>query len=183
MRSGELAAAGIHHQTLSRMVHAGKVAKMCRGIYQLPDEFVDDLAETALQVPHGVVCLVSALQFHDLTLQMPRWTWMAIGRSAHRPTVLFPPVKFVRFGEKAMSLGVEKHVVDGVEVRVSSPAKAVVDCFRYRRRGAGLDVALEGLRNVIERGKAKPAEVGEIACELSIWTVIRPYLEVVAVNV
>lgn len=182
MRSKELVDAGIHYQTLSRMAQSGKITKVRRGLYQLPESAEpDDLAEAALQVPGGVICLVSALQFHELTLQMPHKTWVAIGESAHQPKITYPPVTFVRFGEQAFSLGVETHDIDGVEVRIYSSAKTVVDCFRYRKQ-VGLDVALEGLRKAIENGKAKPGEIGDLARKLRIWTVIRPYLEAVAAD-
>ncbi len=182
LRSGELVEAGVHYQTVSRMERAGKVVRMCRGIYQLPDEHLDDLAEVALRVPRGVVCLVSALIFHEMTLQMPHKVWMAVGQSAHRPKVDFPFVQFERFNDQALSLGVEKHVVDGVEVSIFSPAKTVVDCFRYRRK-IGLDIALEGLRNAIEGGETKPAAIVDLAIKLRIWTVIRPYLEALVADV
>lgn len=182
MRSRELIKAGVHYQTVSRMERAGKLERMCRGIYHLPDEFYDSLAEVALRVPHGVVCNVSALIFHEMTLQMPHKIWMAIGQSAHQPEIDFPPVKFFRFGEQAMSLGVEKHVIDGIEVPIFSPAKTVVDCFRYRRK-IGLDIALEGLRNAIEGGEIKPASIVDLALKSRIWTVIRPYLEALVADV
>ena len=180
MRSKAFTHAGIHNQTLARMVQSGKIKRVRRGFYQLPHSpGRDDLAEAALQAPGGVICLVSALHFHDLTLQMPHKTWMAIGESAHQPRITDPPVNFVRFGNKAFFLGMETRHMGGVDVRVYSPAKTVVDCFRYRKR-VGLDVALEGLRTAIQRGKAKPGEIGDFARQLRIWTVIRPYLEAVA---
>lgn len=182
MRSKELVDAGIHYQTLSRMAQAGKITKVRRGLYQLPESAEpDDLAEAALQVPGGVICLVSALQFHELTLQMPHKTWVAIGESAHQPKITYPPVTFVRYGKQAFSLGIETHDIGGVDFRIYAPAKTVVDCFRYRKQ-IGLDVALEGLRKAIESGKAKPGEIGDLARKLRIWTVIRPYLEAVAAD-
>ena len=123
MRSKELVDAGIHYQTLSRMAQSGKITKVRRGLYQLPESAEpDDLAEAALQVPGGVICLVSALQFHELTLQMPHKTWVAIGESAHQPKITYPPVTFVRFGEQAFSLGVETHDIGDVDVRANLAA-------------------------------------------------------------
>lgn len=182
MRSQELAEAGIHPQTLARMAKAGTITKVARGLYRLrEDGNVDDLAEAAAQVPNGVLCLVSALQFHQLTLQMPHTVWMAIAESSHKPQVAYPPVQFVRFGRKSFDLDAHEARVDGVQVRVYSPAKTVVDCFRYRKR-IGLDVALEGLTSAIRSGKAKPSRVAEIARELRIWSVMRPYLEAIVTN-
>lgn len=180
MRSKELAEAGVHAQTLARMVRSGAIRKVRRGLYQLPESAEpDDIADVALQVPGGVICLVSALQFHGLTLQMPHRIWVAIAESAHQPKIAYPPVTFVRFGERAFSLSVETHEVDGVDVRIYSPAKTLVDCFRYRKH-VGLDVALEGLRKAIETRKAKPADIADLARKLRIWTVMRPYLEAAA---
>ena len=155
MRRSELSAAGVHPETLARLVEEGSLIRVARGLYQLADAEITAphaMAEVTKLVPSGVVCLISALQFHDLTLQMPSRVWVAIGAKARKPKFEYPAIRAVRFGSRALSLGVEVHRIDGVSVPIFNPAKTVVDCFRFRRarrfrRGA--------------RGPAQRNEVGE----------------------
>ena len=166
------------------MLNEQTLTRVTRGLYQLADAEVTashDLAEVAKLVPKGVICLVSALQFHDLTLQIPGQVWLAIGSKARKPKIGYPPIRIVRFGPRALSLGVQYHTVDGATVPISDPAKTVVDCFRYRQH-VGLDIALEGLHNVVKSGKTKPAQVVQYARETRIWSVLRPYLEAVVAD-
>lgn len=184
MRGMELRDAGIYPETLARMLREKVLIRVTRGLYQLVDAEVSaqhDLAEVAKLVPKGVVCLISALQFHDLTLQAPGRIWLAIGQKARKPRIDYPPMRIVRFGPQAISLGIQAHVIDGVSVSIFDPAKTVVDCFRFRQH-VGLDVALEGLHNVIRSGKAKPVDIVNYARNLRIWSVMRPYLESVVAD-
>ena len=179
MRLSDLKRHGIHTQTLSRLVEEGSIARRGRGLYELADADVTlahSLAEIALRVPSGVICLISAAQYHEITLQAPRSIWVAIGGSDHKPKVTHLPVRFLHFGDAALRTGVQTVTIDGVKVKIFSPAKTVVDCFRYRRI-AGLDVALETLRLALRSRKAKPDDIAHLAKQLRIWTVIRPYLE------
>lgn len=179
LRPSELEAAGVHPQTLARMAEDGAVVRAGRGLYQLPGaerSLAHSLAEVAKAVPSGVICLLSALQFHELTLQMPLRAWVAIGRKGRLPRVGYPPIRAIRFGEKAMSAGIERHVIDKVGTRIFDPAKTIVDCFRYRKE-VGLEVALEGLRNGIRTRKAHPDRIAAHAKDLRIWTVLEPYLD------
>ena len=181
MRGIELSDAGIHPETLARMLKDQTLTRVARGLYQLADAEVTaphNLAEVAKLVPKGVICLVSALQFHEITLQMPGRVWLAIGSTARKPRFDYPPIRVVRFGPRALSLGVQTHTVDGVSVPIFDPAKTVVDCFRFRQH-VGLDVALEGLHNVVRSGKARPAQIVDYARDTRIWSVLRPYLETV----
>ena len=184
MRGFELRDAGVHPETLARLLGDEALIRVARGLYQLADADVStahELAEVAKLVPKGVVCLVSALQFHELTLQIPSRVWLAIGQKARRPRIEYPPIRFVRFGPMALSPGAQTHNIDGVPVAISDPAKTVVDCFRFRRH-VGLDVALEGLHNAVKSGKAKPADMVEYARDTRIWSVFRPYLEAVVAD-
>ena len=184
MRRIELSDAGVHPETLSRLVEEGILTRVSRGLYQLTDADITaphDLAEVAKRVPKGVICLISALQFHELTLQTPSRVWVAIGPKARKPKIEYPPTRIVRFGERALSLGVQTHAIDGVPVPIFDPAKTVVDCFRFRKL-VGFDVALEGLHNVVKSGKAKPAEIVQYARDTRIWSVLRPYLETVVAD-
>ncbi|MCY4048146.1 MAG: type IV toxin-antitoxin system AbiEi family antitoxin domain-containing protein [Hyphomicrobiales bacterium] len=179
MRSSELRASKIHCQTLARMVKDGKILRAGRGLYELPEadySLNHSFAEIAKAVPKGVICLISALQFHELTLQLPPHAWVAIGRKEWMPRIRYPSFRAIRFGEKAMSVGIEHHVIDKVETPIFDPAKTIVDCFRYRKK-IGIDVALEGLRNGIRERKAHPDKIVTYAQDLRIWSVLKPYLD------
>ncbi len=179
MRLSELTARGVDAPTLARLVGEGLVARPCRGLYELagaPFELSHSFAEVAKRVPKGVICLISALQYHGLSLQNSGTVWLAIGLKHRKPAIIYPPVRIVRFGDRALSLGIETCVIDKVPVRITAPARSVVDCFRYRTT-VGLDVALEALRMGIRSGKAKPDQIAAQARALRIWSVIRPYLE------
>ena len=184
MRLTDLKRQGIHAPTLSRLVEEGSIARRGRGVYELADATVTlshSLAEIAVRVPKGIICLISALQYHEVTLQAPRSVWVAIGEKQHKPKVTHLSVRFLHFGDTALKVGVESVTIDGVPVKIFSVAKTIVDCFRYRRI-VGLDVALEALRLALRSGKAKPGEIARLAKALRIWTVMRPYLESVVAD-
>jgi predicted transcriptional regulator of viral defense system len=134
------------------------------------------LAEACKRVPRGVVCLLSALRFHELTTQLPFEVWLALDRRAWRPRVEGIPLRIVRFSGPALTTGIEEHQVEGVPVKVYSPAKTVADCFKYRYK-IGLDVALEALRDCLRQRKATIDELWEAARVCRVTQVIRPYLE------
>ena len=132
--------------------------------------------EAAQRVPQAIVCLLSALQFHALTTQAPFEVWLAVDRKARLPQLDSPPVRVVRFSGKALAYGVQHHTVEGVVVRVYSPAKTVADCFKYRNK-LGIDVAIEALRDCLRQKKATVDEIWEAARICRMTNVIRPYLE------
>jgi predicted transcriptional regulator of viral defense system len=178
-RLGELKTAGVAEETVSRLTRQGRIVRLARGLYQLPDaEFAPQhtLAEASKLVPKGVICLISALQFHELTVQTPSAVWMAIDRLARKPRIDYPPVRFVRFGALALTTGIEEHRIEGVTVRIFDPAKTIVDCFRYRSK-IGLDVALEGMREALKRRRCKPDDIRRYAVTGRAWSIVRPYLE------
>ena len=179
LRPRELAAAGLHRRDLARLVAAGTLVRSGRGLYSLADAGVSErhaLAEAAVRVPRGVVCLLSACRVHDLTTQNPHQVWLAVDRTARRPAVDHPPLRVVRFSGAALASGVERHAVDGVSVPVYSAAKTVADCFKYRNK-VGTDVAVEALRDCLRLRRATPDEVYRMATVCRVANVIRPYLE------
>jgi len=179
LRLKDFVAAGIGPETLARLVREQAVVRPARGLYQLPDADVDaahSLAEAAVRVPKGVVCLVSALQYQGLTLQMPSVVWMAIDRAAWRPKIDHPPIRFVRFSGSALTEGVERHRIENIDVPITDPARTIVDCFRYRTK-IGLDVAMEGLREGLRRRRCTPDELWRYASKARVWSVMRPYVE------
>ena len=187
VRLSEFAAAGITTATISRMEKRGDLVRVGRGIYQLPDQSVDanhDLAVAAKLVPNGVICLVSALAFHELTDTIPPRVWMAIGPKDRKPVITQPALQIVRFAPAMLARDVERHVIDGVAVPITTSVRTVVDLFRYRasagrryQKSPGLNLALEGLREALRTRKATPAEIARLAEELGAWKAMRPYVE------
>ena len=181
LRPRDLDAYGIPRVYLSRLCERGLLRRVGRGLYVLPDADVSEyhtLAEAAKRVPHGVICLLSALRFHGLTTQAPFEVWMAIGTKAWRPRVDAPPLRFVRFSARTLEAGVDTTTIEGVSVRVFSPAKTVADCFKYRNK-IGLDVALEALRDCRGQRKCTVDELLHYAAISRVANVIRPYLEAI----
>jgi predicted transcriptional regulator of viral defense system len=179
LRLKDFMARGIGPETLARLVRDHQVIRPARGLYQRADAPVaarHAFAEAAVLVPKGVICLLSALQFHDLTLRMPSAVWMAIDRTCWRPTLAYPPIRFVRFSGPALTEGVERYPIETIEVPVYSPAKTIVDCFRYRNK-IGLDLALEGLREGLRRRCCTPDQLWRYARTARVWSVMRPYVE------
>jgi len=185
LRLRDFVAEGIEPETLARLVRDVKVIRPARGLYQLPDVSIEApymFAEAAVLVPKGIVCLISALQFHQLTLQMPSTVWMAIERTAWRPTISYPPIHFVRFSGWAMTEGVSPYPIQSREIPITNPARTIVDCFRYRNK-IGLDIAMEGLREGIQDRKCTPDELWQYGKKARVWNIMRPYVETVVSNV
>jgi predicted transcriptional regulator of viral defense system len=178
----DLAERGIHRQVLTRLVAEGGIERVARGVYRLPDRSVTEhhaLALVAAAVPHGVVCLLSALQYHGIGTQLPADVWIALDRRAWRPTLAHPPLRIVRFTGKALTAGVEIHSVEGRRVRIYGVAKTIADCFKYRNK-IGLDVALEALREAWRTRRFKMDELDRYAAICRVQRVMRPYLEALA---
>ena len=179
IRTRDVTAAGIARTYLNRLLAEGILDRTARGVYVLSEGEPTEqrsLAEAARRVPHGVVCLLSALQFHELTTQAPFEVWIAIDRKARMPQSGSPPLHVVRFSGTALKYGVQNKTLEGVDVRVYSPAKTVADCFKYRHK-IGIDVAIEALRDCLRQKKATLDELWESAKVCRMTNVIRPYLE------
>jgi predicted transcriptional regulator of viral defense system len=155
------------------------VERKARGLYVASDHnptAEHGLAQVAKKVPKGVICLLSALQYHELTTQLPHEVWVAIAEKARRPRIDYPPLRIVRFSGPALTQGVETHKVEGVPVRITSVAKTLADCFKYRNK-IGLDVALEALREAWRERKVTMDEIDRFARICRVERVMRPYLE------
>lgn len=179
MRTGEALAAGIHRRTLYAMRDAGELDQLTRGVYRLtklPPLRNPDLATVAKRIPSGVVCLISALAFHEMTTQIPHKVDLALPRTARHPQVAYPPLHIYRFSKNAFKAGIQEQQIDGVTVRVYGPEKTLADCFKYRNK-IGLDIALEALRTYRRRRGVRFNSVLEYARICRIEKVIRPYLE------
>lgn len=180
LRPRDLDSLSIPRVTLSRMVKRGLLEHPSRGLYRLPGGKVTEhhaLAEVSKLAPHSVVCLLSALQFHGLTTQAPFEVWVAIDMNARHPRIEHPTLRVVRFSGAALTFGVQEHKVERVTVRVTSPAKTVADCFKFRNK-IGLDVAIEALRDY-RRRRLPIDEVSKAAKVCRMTRVMRPYLEAV----
>ena len=164
---------------LSRLSQEGVLERLDRGLYQYADAPLDanqSLAEASKRVPHGVICLLSALRFHDLSTQMPHQVWLTIGPKARAPKVTSPRLRIVRASGKALTEGIEHHRIEGVSVPIYNAAKTVVDCFKYRRL-VGLDVAIEALRECRRKRRTTMDEIWRFAELCRVTNVMRPYLE------
>jgi predicted transcriptional regulator of viral defense system len=178
-RLTELTASGITAAAVSRLERDGKIVRLSRGLYQLPDAPIEAhhaLAEASKLVPRGVICLTSALAFHDLTDTMPAKVWIAIARADRASRNTRPPMRFVRFPPRRLTQGITIHQIEGVAVPIVDPAYTVIDMFRYRSV-VGLPRAIESLKEILRTHKATPAELARIAAKEHAWSVMRPYLE------
>lgn len=182
LRPRDLERVGISGEYLNRLHSEGLLSRPSRGLYVLAEREVvehQSLIEACKRVPHGVVCLLSALQFHGLTTQSPFEVWLAIGEKARLPKVDSPALRVVRFGKASLVFGVKSHKIGRVAVPVTTPAKTVVDCFKYRNK-IGLDVALEALRDCLRKRLATMDAIWEAARICRMTNVMRPYLESIA---
>ena len=179
VRRRDVVARGIHPEYLRRLCAKGLLVRISRGLYMSPDAEITSqhtLAEACKRVPRGVICLLSALRFHQMGTQNPHQVWIAVDRKAHRPRVAYPSLRIVRFSGKALTSGVEQHSVEGVPIWLYCPAKTVADCFKYRNK-IGLEVALEALRDCWRQRRATMDELWEYAKVCRMTNVMRPYLE------
>ncbi len=183
LRPRDLDPYNIPRTYLSRLCAAGKLQRIGRGLYVLPGSGTTEhhsLAEAGKRVPKGVVCLLSALSFHELTTQAPFEVWLAIGEKAWRPRLEYPPLRIVHFSQAALNAGVEEHQIEGVSIHVYSPAKTVADCFKYRNK-IGLDVAIEALRECRRAQHCPMDDLWHYAGICRVRNIMRPYLESLAV--
>jgi predicted transcriptional regulator of viral defense system len=179
LHSSELVQHQIPRMYLARLLRQGKLIKIEQGAYALPDIDMDEnfnLVEVSRKVPNGVICLLSALRFHDLTTQSPFEVWIAIDSKARMPRFNIIPVRVFHFSDKYLTEGVENYKIDNTIVKVFSPAKTVADCFKYRNK-IGLDVALEALRDVWRKRKTTMDELWKYAKICRVANIMRPYLE------
>lgn len=181
LRACELDAIEAPRIALTRLTASGLLERVGRGLYRLSDALGSEhesLVIVAARAPQAVFCLLTALQFHGLTTQLPRQVWIAMPRGSHVPRIDYPPLRMVQVTDALRAIGVEEYTLDGVVLRVTGVARTVVDCFRYRNR-VGLDVALEALREVRSGGQATVDELWRCASACRIANVMRPYLDAI----
>ena len=181
VRSRDLKRLSIPHIYLTRFVKTGLLVKLQRDLYTSAhnkSELTEhqSLQEVSLTVPKAVICLLSALRFHEVTTQNPHEVWVAIDVKSWTPAISYPPIRWVRLSGRALEFGIREHIIDGVRIRVYSPAKTVADCFKFRNK-IGLDIAIEALREVYRQKKATTDELWEAAKVCRVSKVMLPYME------
>lgn len=182
LRAVDLGAIGAPRVVLTRLIAAGLLDRVGRGLYRLPNHPTSEhegLVVVAAKVPQAVFCLLTALQFHGLTTQLPRQVWIAMPRGSHPPRIDWPPIRMVQMAGDVHATGIEEHRRDGVTLRVYSAAKTVADCFKHRDK-IGLDVAMEALKDAWRARKASADDLWRYAQVCRVANVMRPYMEVVA---
>jgi len=179
IRPSEVEAIGISRMYLHRLYQRGVVQRIADGLYSLPDSPIythTSKVEVAKRVPNGVISLLSALQFHELTTQRPFEVWITIEGMSRKPRIDYPPIHVTRFSGEAFTHGIEVYDVGGVPMRVYSIAKTLADCFKFRNT-VGLDVALEVLQEVLRDKRATMTDIWKAAKVCRMTNVMRPYLE------
>ncbi len=182
IRVKDLKAEGIHPEHLRRLTRRGWLTKVGRGLYVDADKDLTashSLALASKWLPDGVICLLSALRFHELGTQNPFEVWIALDRRAAKPKIDLPPLRVMRFSGAALTEGIEEQIIEGVSVKMYTSAKTVADCFKYRNK-IGLDVAIEALRDCLRQRKCSNDDLYRFAKVCRVWNVMRPYMEALA---
>ena len=179
VRPKDLNQHGIPVIYLRRLLHRGELVQPARGVYAVTGHeptLHHSLAMVSKRIPRGVVCLLSALAYHDIGTQLPSVVWLAIDQRSRPLVTTDLPAKIVRFSAQSLVEGVEEHSVEGVTVRITNPAKTLADCFKFRNK-VGLDIALEALRDAWRKRKVTMVELDRFAATNRVTNVMRPYLE------
>ena len=182
VRARDLDAKQIPRAYLRRLTERGLLEQVDRGLYRLagaPVTELNSVADIAKRVPHAIVCLLSALQIHELTTEAPHAVWIMIDRHARAPKLAYPKLEIVWASGRARTYGVERRTIEGVRVQLTTPAKTVADCFRYRRH-VGLEVALAALRDYLQKHRGGIDALVVAARADRVYAVMRPYLEALA---
>jgi len=181
VRAREIRKAGLHPEYLRKLCTSGHLIRTGRGLYVLADgDFTEhhSLAEACKRVPHGIICLLSALSYHEIGTQNPHQIWMAIDRAMRKPKVDYPPIRIFRFSGPSLKEGIEKIQIEGVSIRVYNPAKTVADCFKYRNK-VGIDVAIEALKECWRSRRCTTDEFVHYARICRVQNIMQPYMEVI----
>lgn len=179
IRASELGKLNLPSVYLTRLVREGRLERISRGLYRLPEGEITEYfthQQVAKKIPHGVICLISALRFHDLTTQIPHQVWIAIERGKWGISSNDLPIRICEFSGPSFHEGIESHLIGKTTVRVYNVAKTIADCFKYRNK-VGLDVALEALRGALSERKCSIGDIWKYAGICRVTNVIRPYME------
>lgn len=178
-RFSSIIKSGFHPDTLSALEKEGKIEKIARGLYRMAHYTFGsypDLVSASLQAPRGIVCLVSALAFHEATNEIPRYVDIAIPEGTRANRIKYPPIRFYRFSIKTWNAGIEIHQAEGHKIRVYNLAKTIADCFKFRNR-IGINVARDALKTAITEKDITPQDIMEYAKICRVHKIIQPILE------
>jgi predicted transcriptional regulator of viral defense system len=178
LSTSEILSAGVYPRTLYRLRDEGRLIELSRGVFRsadLPPLENSDLITIAKRVPKAVICLISALSFHEITDEIPHEVYVAIPTGTESPTIDFPPTRAFHFSPESHSAGVEQHIMDDITVNIYSMEKTVADCFKFRNR-VGIDVAIQALRRSLIKNASR-RKIAEFAEICRVTNVIRPYME------
>ncbi|HMT09478.1 MAG TPA: type IV toxin-antitoxin system AbiEi family antitoxin domain-containing protein [Pyrinomonadaceae bacterium] len=178
LSTSEILSAGVYPRTLYRLRDEGRLIELSRGIFrsaELPPLENSDLITIAKRAPKAIICLISALSFHEITDEIPHEIYVAVPTGTDRPTIDFPPTRTFHFSPESYEAGLERHVLDGIGVNIYSMEKTIADCFKFRNQ-VGLDVAIQGLRRGLSK-RASRKKIVEFAGICRVQNVIRPYME------
>ncbi|WP_005032549.1 type IV toxin-antitoxin system AbiEi family antitoxin domain-containing protein [Holophaga foetida] len=181
LRPMDLDQFGLPPGCLAQMYRRGLLERSGRGLYTLADgEWTEHhtLLEASRRVPNGIIGLLSALRFHELTLEMPHEVWMLVSRKARHPGVDYPVLRVFRCEPERLATGVIHPVIEGTPVPVTDVPRTVADCFKHRRQ-VGLDVAVQALKEALQRRLSTPADLAEAARQGRVWNLMRPYMEAI----
>ena len=181
LRTSQAIEKGIDPKIMYEMVDAGILEREGRGIYRLanlPPLSNPDLVQIAVRVPNCVICLISALAFHALTTQTPYKIYIAIPENNKKPRIEYPPIDVVKLGEQSYSSGIEKHTLDGIEVKVYNKEKTVADCFKFRNK-IGQDIAIDALKDYLGESNRSIETLLHFARINRVEKVIKPYIEAI----
>ncbi|MBT3338013.1 MAG: transcriptional regulator [Anaerolineae bacterium] len=170
---------GISSRTLYALRDAGKIIQENRGLYRLASMELSsnkDLIQVSLQVPKGVVCLISALDFYGVTTQIPHFVYLAMPANTEKPRIKYPPLRIFKMSPKIYEAGIQKEIVDGIPLKIYSLEKTIADSFKFRKK-IGMDVALEALRQAIEEKRCNLDLLMQYARLNRVASLITPYLE------
>lgn len=171
---------GVPQHIIYKMAETGDLIREAQGIYRLKESEPlgnPDLVQISLRVPRAVICLISALYFHELTTQIPHQVYFALPRDVKTPKIEYPPIKVFHFSERSYKAGIEEHTLDGVNVKIYSKEKTIADCFKFREK-MGASIALEALKDYLQQPRPNIQLVMKYAKINRVENVMRPYLQV-----
>ncbi|MBU1006014.1 MAG: transcriptional regulator [Candidatus Omnitrophica bacterium] len=177
----EILKAGFDKVLIKSVLNSGRIQKIDRALYRLSDGSSlsnPDLVAISIKVPKGIICLLSALAFHEATNEVPRYVDVAILRGTHANKIKYPPVRFYRFSDKTWKAGIEEHRIEGHNVRIYSLSKAIVDCFKFRNK-IGIDVARSALKVAVMEKGIKPKDIMQYAKICRVGNIIKPIVEAI----
>jgi predicted transcriptional regulator of viral defense system len=180
IRTTEAIKSGIHPRTFYSLRDSGALIQISGGVYRLSEQTsvsYPDLVTIAVRCPRAIICLVSALAFHQITTQIPHAVFITLEKGAETPRIDHPPISVHRFSKESLFAGIEKHKMDGVMVQIYSPEKTLADCFKFRNK-IGMDIVIEALKLYKKRNKFNPGELMKYAKICRVEKVMKPYLEI-----